>query len=104
MMKNKSEPPKHLSPAAKKEFRKVLELYVLDDVGVRVLVTGLEAWDRAWKARETIDRHGMTIADRCGHPKVHPLIAAERDARSQYLQAMKLLNFSFGGETEKEWD
>jgi glutathione S-transferase len=32
------------------------------------------------------------MADRFGQPKPHPLLATERDARAQFLAALKALN------------
>lgn len=43
-------------------------------------------------AQEAIQRDGMTILDRFGQRKAHPLLPAERDARSQMLAALKALN------------
>lgn len=89
----RNEPPKHLSGEAKKLWRDLVSEYSIDDAGgLAILKTGLEAYDRATAARLEIDREGMSIVDRFGAKKPHPLIPAERDARGQWLAALKQLN------------
>jgi len=96
-------PPKHLSPAARRIFRQIVDEYdIRDSGGLRVLTAGLTALDRAESARKQIDADGMLIADRWGQRKPHPLIPAERDARAQWLQSLKLLDLDIGGAYEKE--
>jgi hypothetical protein len=43
-------------------------------------------------AQEAIERDGMTVLDRFGQRKAHPLLPAERDARAQMLAALRALN------------
>jgi hypothetical protein len=57
-----------------------------------LLRTTLEAHQRTRHCREAIDRDGEALADRFGQLKPHPLLAAERDARSAFLAGMKALN------------
>lgn len=85
--------PRHLSSEARKLWRTLTAEYDIADVGgLAILKTGLEAFDRATGAREAIDRDGLTMPDRFGVQKPHPLLAAERDARAQWLAALKQLN------------
>jgi hypothetical protein len=73
--------------------REIANEYGIDDsAGLRILVSGLEAWDRACKARQVIDTEGMTLTDRWGQVKNHPLCTVERDARAQFMAALKQLN------------
>ena len=82
-----------LSRQAKKLKKSLIKEYQIDDPGgLAILQTGLEAFDRAAEARQAIDTDGMTIIDRFGIKKPHPLLACERDARAQFLQAIKQLN------------
>jgi len=98
----KPHPPKHLSAAARRIFREMVSEYSIHDTGgLKILTAGLEAWDRATKAREVIDAAGMTVTDKFGQVKVHPLCSVERDARAAWLQAIKLLNLDLGGSNEK---
>jgi P27 family predicted phage terminase small subunit len=85
--------PGHLSKEAKLIWKELTKEYGIDDAGgLAILKTGLEAYDRTTGARLAIDKEGLTITDRFGASKPHPLLAAERDARGQWLAALKQLN------------
>ena len=85
-------PPPELSPTGKKLWRAILaEWPITDSVHLAVLRTALESLDRADRCRAIVDREGEVIKDRFGQAKPHPLLAAERDARSSFLQAVKTL-------------
>lgn len=86
--------PKHLSAEAKRHGAALVADYgeiANDEAGRRILITALEAWDRAQACRAAIDRDGMTIPDRWGQLKPHPLLATERDSRAAYLAGLKAL-------------
>lgn len=68
------------------------EYGIEDDAGLLLLQTGLEAFDRMRVAQEAIREEGMTVFDRFGQRKAHPLLPAERDARAQMLAALRALN------------
>ena len=92
-MKTNSRAPAHLSKEAKRIWKDLIDEYGIQDVaGLKILRTSLESFDRAQKAREEIDRDGMTIADKFGQIKVHPLLAIERDSRAAFLSGLKALN------------
>jgi hypothetical protein len=92
-MKKQPSFPKHLSAEARRMGREIsLEFGIDDSAGVRILVAGLEAWDRAAGARTAIDKAGVFLVDRWGQTKSNPLCSVERDARGQFLAAMKQLN------------
>jgi P27 family predicted phage terminase small subunit len=83
----------HLSAEAKAFFRAVsTEFQIEDPAGCRILLTAAEAMDRAEKARKIIDADGMIVAGRDSQLKQHPLLSAERDARAQFLMAIKQLH------------
>ncbi|MFH0812216.1 MAG: hypothetical protein V2A69_05195 [Pseudomonadota bacterium] len=85
--------PGHLSKEAKLIWKELTTEYGIADAGgLAILKTGLEAYDRATGARVAIDKEGLTITDRFGASKPHPLLVCERDARSQWLAALKQLN------------
>jgi phage terminase small subunit len=44
-------------------------------------------------AQQTIREEGASTRDRWGQVKSHPLLTVERDARAQFLAAMRQLNF-----------
>ena len=82
-----------LSAEAKKLKKGILEEYSIDDAaGLRILETACEAFDRMRAAQKAIQQDGMTVADRWNQIKAHPLCSVERDARAQFLAALKALN------------
>ena len=62
--------------------------------GLEVLRLFCEALDRLRDAQRRIQQDGPTYSDRFGQLKAHPLLAVERDARSQMLQALRALNLT----------
>lgn len=63
-----------------------------DEASLALLRTTLEAHQRSRHCREAIDKDGEAVKDRFGQLKPHPLLAAERDARSAFFAGMKSLN------------
>lgn len=91
-MKN-SRAPAHLSKEAKRIWREIIEEYDIEDAaGLRILRVALESFDRAQAARAAIDKEGMTVADKFGQIKPHPLLPIERDSRAAFLCGLKGLN------------
>lgn len=62
-----------------------------------ILQAGMEARDRYLDARARLEKEGMTIEDRWGQVKINPLCTVERDARAQFMQAMKILDLNAQG-------
>ena len=86
------EAPGHLSEDSRRTWKELIENFdISDPEGLDILRFGLEARDRATRAREEIDKQGMTVVDKWGQVKPHPLLTAERDARASYLAALKQL-------------
>jgi len=86
-------PPKNLSSAVKKLWRKILEEYeITDAAGLQILQVALEALDRSIAARERIDCDGMMILDRFGAEKVHPLLKIEHMNRAAFLAGIRQLS------------
>jgi hypothetical protein len=93
-MKRISRAPGHLSAEARKIWAEILAEYLITDAaGLRILRVALESFDRAQAARGAIDRDGMTVADKFGQIKPHPLLPIERDSRAAFLAGLKALNF-----------
>jgi P27 family predicted phage terminase small subunit len=91
-MKNGKHAPAHLSDEAKRLWKTLTAEYnITDSGGLSILRAGLEARDRATGAREAIDRDGLSINDRWGVPRAHPLASVERDAQRIWLAALKQL-------------
>ncbi|MCF8025669.1 MAG: phage terminase small subunit P27 family [Desulfobacteraceae bacterium] len=85
--------PKTLSKEAAGWWRKLQAEYSIEDEAGRLLLqTALESFDRMRQCQETIKAEGQTVLDRFQQAKAHPLLATERDARSQMMQALKQLN------------
>ncbi|WP_394891108.1 hypothetical protein ACG873_07235 [Mesorhizobium sp. AaZ16] len=84
-------PPAHLSPAARKFFRGVVEDYCLDEHHIKLLVLACEALDRGEQARKTLADSGVTFIDRFGCPRAHPCVAIERDSRLAYARLLREL-------------
>ena len=91
--KNTQTAPKHLSKEAKEIFNGLAADYSIDDIaGLRILRVACEAFDRAQACRNTIDRDGLTVLDKFGQVKPHPLLSTERDNRAAFLAGLKALN------------
>ena len=85
--------PAHLSKKGKALWKKIRTEYAINDSGGLALLTNAcEAYDRINECQQTLDNDGLTITDRYGQTKVHPLCSVQRDARSQFVQSIKLLN------------
>ncbi len=89
----KNTAPKTLSQEAVKWWAKlVAEFEIDDDAGLLILNTAFEAFDAMRAAQKQIKKQGMTIKDKFGQMKIHPLCSVVRDSRAQMLQAFKHLN------------
>lgn len=85
-------PPKTLSKEGKALWKQLTTEYNIDDRGgLAILQTGLEAFCQMRQAEIIITTDGLTIMDRWGQVKAHPLCSVVRDCRNQYLGALKLL-------------
>ena len=92
-------PPAGLSRQSAALWRSVLKDWAIEDSAtLKILEVGLRALDRAERCRATIDNDGETIDDRFGQIKTHPLLAAERDARAQFLAALRQLHLDLSAD------
>lgn len=84
--------PKGLGSDGSALFEAVLSDYAITDAAHRAhLQRAAEALDRIVAARAELRRSGLTIRDRHGVPRPHPLIAIERAALSAYFAAFRAL-------------
>lgn len=96
-MKPTPKAPSHLSKESKRLWVEIVKEYVFDDAAsLSVLQTALEARDRLQECRDLINKEGLTVLDRFGQTRPHPLLSAERDARSGVLQGFKMLGLDPG--------
>ena len=85
--------PSGLSRMAGKRWKHYCREYgIVDAGGLSILETGLKALDLDKKCCETVEKDGLMVKDRFGVLKPHGLLPTIRDARSQWLNALKMLN------------
>lgn len=91
--------PDGLEEPEQKLWRELTDAYTFDDVGSQTMLrTGLEAHARARRCKAKIDAEGEQRLDRFQEPRPHALIASEREARGQWLQALKMLRLDIAPE------
>jgi phage terminase small subunit len=67
--------------------------YVIEGPGLAMLEVACGAMQRLREARDVLDREGLTVEGRyAGSVRQHPLVAVERDARTQLLRALRELD------------
>jgi len=87
-------PPKHLSRESKRLWRQLNETWKFEADSLLVLRVGLEAFDRLQHARVILDEEGLTVTMGTGEAVrilKHPALETEKNARSGFLQSMRLL-------------
>jgi phage terminase small subunit len=84
---------KKLSKEASKLKKSLAREYdISDQAGALLLQTAFEAYDEFQAAKGVVDIEGLTVRGDRGGIKSHPLLAVIRDARSQFLMSLKMLN------------
>lgn len=76
----------------KKWWVSVNKDFVLEDHHRLLLTKACEAHDRAERARETIQKEGVTYLDRFQQPCARPEVAIERDSRLAFARLVRELN------------
>jgi phage terminase small subunit len=95
---SKRQPPSHLSAEAKALWRRLHRAYVFDLEASVLLLTALaESWDRARSCREALTGQPLTITDKHGGVRVHPLVVEERQAREQVTRLARVLRIHLEG-------
>lgn len=85
-------PPKDLSRATREWWKQITDGWEVDEPHhLRLLEAAARAWDRAEEARAQLKADGLTTTDRYGGVRAHPLLAVERDARTQFIRAVREL-------------
>lgn len=92
MVHAKVKTPESLSAPGKQMFQAIAGEYSIDDsVGLKLLQSACEAYEFVQTCQAQIKADGPMITD--GEKrKIHPMVAAMRDARSAMLQNLKSLN------------
>jgi P27 family predicted phage terminase small subunit len=89
--------PAHLDETEAALFRRLVQEFAIDDSGsISLLTVACEAHQRMREAREQVAEDGTTFKDRFGQLRQHPAVAIERDARNDFLRAMRVLNLKVG--------
>jgi phage terminase small subunit len=84
--------PADLGATGRALWLKLAGAYKVDDEhGQTVLALACRAADREQACRRQIEHDGVSVRDKWNQIKPHPLLAAERDARSQVLAALRAL-------------
>ena len=92
--------PAHLSKESKDIWNlTVFEYHIPERAQLEILKVSLEALDRAQACRKQIKKDGMTVKDRTGGIKAHPLIVAEQTNRAAFLRGIKDLNLDYEEQT-----
>jgi len=79
--------PRHLSPASRAFWRRIVQTFELEPHHLELLRLACQALDRAEEARQAINEHGAYIQGRFGL-KANPALAVERDSS---IRASRLL-------------
>ena len=92
-MKMTKRPPVTLSAEGKRLWADLIRGYsITDPAGLRLLLTACESLDLMRRAEAEVNRDGMTVKDRYGAIRGHPMLGTIRDARHAMLQALRHLN------------
>lgn len=89
--------PKHLSAAARKWWRTVVEEYACGPHELHLLTLAAEALDRCTAARQAIEQHGLTYLDPKRGPRMRPEVVIERDSRAAFARLIKQLDLDDDG-------
>jgi P27 family predicted phage terminase small subunit len=85
-------PPAGLCPASRALWRRLVREYAITDSGgLALLELAAQAYRRLVEARAILDKQGVTITDRHGQLRAHPLVNVERDARIAVVATLKQL-------------
>jgi len=86
--------PKHLARESKRYWNKIVTDYEMSESDLVILESICSALDREAQARIGLAAAGkLTVVDRWGCEKPHPLVNIERAARSSVLAGIKALDF-----------
>jgi P27 family predicted phage terminase small subunit len=95
--------PKHLSRASKSYWNKIVSEYDLTDSERLILESICSALDREQQCRDGLKKHGaLTIVDRWGVEKIHPLAICERTSRASVLAGIRALGIDQEPESKED--
>jgi phage terminase small subunit len=92
MGRQAAHPPSHLSPAARRLWRALFNTHKFDLPSSQLLLASLcEAYDRATSCREALKDQPLTVVDKHGGTRIHPLVVEERQQREQVARLARVL-------------
>jgi len=84
---------KTVRPEAKKEAKQLIAEYGISDAGGLILIRAIaDSMTIELDSMDIVAIDGLTVTDRFGQIKSHPLCSVIRDSRAQKLAALKALN------------
>ena len=84
---------KNVRKEAKKAAKILAEEYEIEDAGGIVYLSAFaDSFSAELNCQDIIEADGLTVKDKWGQLKSHPLCSVLRDARAQKLAALKALN------------
>jgi P27 family predicted phage terminase small subunit len=90
-MKKPIDIPAGLSERARRLWDAVTAQYELDDHHLVLLESACRALDRAGAAAAVLERSGLTVTNKRGELRAHPLVGVERDARQLMARLLREL-------------
>jgi P27 family predicted phage terminase small subunit len=88
--------PKGLSKETQKLWRDLLtEMGKWEDSQLMLLSTLVVHFDKMEAARKAVDKEGLTVLDRFGQTKPHPLLHTICEHSGRFQSAYKLLGLDF---------
>ncbi len=91
MPNKKPRAPAGLGVPGRRFWGRITGAYGVPDPALDVLEQACRALDRAEECRAVIEAEGLVVLDRFDQSRAHPLLAAERDARSQFRMLFREL-------------
>jgi P27 family predicted phage terminase small subunit len=95
------EPPVHLSLRAQALWRQLVPRRAKSPERLTLLQAALEALDRADRAREAIEREGLTVrTETTGAMHIHPLVRVEEKSRQAFGRIWRDLGLTWAQEVD----
>jgi phage terminase small subunit len=85
-------PPRHLSTRMKQFWTWAHGIRELSEKDRLLLIKAGECFDECERCRRAVKKDGMTVIDRFGQRKPHPLLTVEQNAREQFAKLVMALN------------
>jgi P27 family predicted phage terminase small subunit len=90
--KPRCKPPEHLSTEAQQLWKRLHRTYQFDLPASQLLLTSLcDSWEHERRCREALKALPLTVTDKHGGVRVHPLLVEARQAREQVSRLARTL-------------